>query len=123
MTGKRAEVLLEQMALVERYTLGRAFHELSQEEFDWEPHPGAWGVRRREDCRTPNPSGRPDGAWVCDQDWQAQLSAWPLDADGTPDEPMTTIGWLLNHIGAAPGRTARLDLLGGDEPSSPEAYR
>ena len=28
-------------------------------------------------------------------------------------EPMTTIGWLLNHFGAAPGLTAELEILGG----------
>ena len=28
-------------------------------------------------------------------------------------EPMTTIGWLLWHIGSMPGRLAQMDFLGG----------
>jgi hypothetical protein len=122
-TGKRSEVLQHWMTLIERYTLNRAFHRLTQAEFDWEPHPGAWGVRRRERCLTPNPSGDRSGEWVCDQDWAAQMSAWPLNADGEPDEPMATIGWLLNHFGAAPGLTARMDFVGGSEVPTDEGYR
>jgi hypothetical protein len=121
--GKRADVLLSWMTLIDRFTLSRAFHRLSQSEFEWEPHPGAWGVRRRETCSTPNPSGDPTGEWVCDQDWQAQLSAWPLNAQGEPNEPMATIGWLLNHFGAAPGLTAQLDFVGGTMTFDAEVYR
>lgn len=123
MAGARADVLRHQMTLIDRYTLDRALHRLTQDEFDWEPHPGAWGVRSRDACATPNPSGDPDGAWVCDQDWQAQLSAWPLNSGGEPDEPMTTIGWLLNHFGAAPGLTAQLVFAGGTVPATREGYR
>ena len=38
-------------------------------------------------------------------------------------EPMTTIGWLLNHFGAAPGMTAQLDFLGGGITPTDEIYR
>lgn len=51
------------------------------------------------------------------------MSAWPLNAEGEPDEPMATIGWLLNHFGAAPGLTARLIFLGGDVTPTAEGYR
>lgn len=123
MAGKRADVLHNWMTLIDRYTLDRAFYRLTQAEFRWEPHPGAWGVRHRETCGTPNPSGDPEGDWVCDQDWKVQMSAWPLNAEGEPNEPMATIGWLLNHIGAAPGLTARLDFLGGAVTPTDEGYR
>jgi hypothetical protein len=123
MAGKRADVLRSWMMLIDRYTLDRAFYRLSQTEFEWEPHPGAWGVRSRETCSTPNPSGDPESDWVCDQDWEAQTSAWPLNAQGEPNEPMATIGWLLNHFGAAPGLTAQLDFVGGTVPATNEAYR
>ena len=123
MAGKRADVLQHWMMLIERYTLDRAFYRLTQREFDWEPHSGAWGVRRRAECSTPNPSGDPDGDWVCDQDWETQMSAWPLNAAGEPNEPMATIGWLLNHFGAAPGLTAQLDFVGGIVSPTGEGYR
>lgn len=123
MAGKRADVLRNWMTLIDRYTLGRGFYRLTQDEFDWEPHPGAWGVRHREMCRTANPSGDPEGDWVCDQDWQAQMSAWPLNAEGEPNEPMATIGWLLNHFGAAPGLTAQMDFVGGTVTPTVEGYR
>lgn len=48
MAGKRAAVLRYWMMLIDHSTLNRAFYRLTQDEFDWEPHPGAWGVRRRE---------------------------------------------------------------------------
>ena len=32
---------------------------------------------------------------------------------GKAVEPMTTIGWLLNHFASAPGIAAELDILGG----------
>jgi len=123
MAGKRADVLRHWMTLIDRYTLDRAFYRLSQAEFGWEPHPGAWGVRRRETCRTPNPSGDPEGDWVCDQDWGAQMSAWPMNAEGEPNEPMATIGWLLNHVGAAPGLTAQMTFVGGGVTPTDEGYR
>src|SRR5688500_11673778 len=100
MAGKRASVLHNWMGLIDMYTMTRALKDLTQEEFDWEPHPGAGGVRRRDACMTANPSGEPGSEWVADLDWEVQTSAF---GRGNPQgdlaiEPMTTIGWLLNHF-------------------------
>ena len=35
---------------------------------------------------------------------------------------MTTIGWLLNHFGAAPGIVAELEIVGGPTVPTPELY-
>lgn len=118
MAGKRASVLHNWMGLIDMYTMSRALTNLTQEEFDWEPHPGAWGVRRREACKTPNPSGEAGSAWVSDNDWELKASA----DRGEALEPMTTIGWLLNHFGAAPGLTADLDFLGGSTVPTHDVY-
>lgn len=118
MAGKRASVLHHWMGVVEIYTLGRALTDLTQDEFDWEPHPGAWGVRRREEAITPDASGDSAGDWVIDQDWAITEAA---DA-GTAVEPMTTIGWLLNHFGAAPLLTSELDFVGGPTTPTHEVY-
>ena len=58
---------------------------LTQEEFDWEPVPGAWSVRPRSDGRR----GWGAGEIVCED-------AWP-----PPDPlPLTTIGWRVVHLAA-----------------------
>lgn len=119
MANKRAEVLINWMALIEMYTLNRALKGLTQEEFEWEPHPGAWGVRRREDCTTPNPSGATGSEWVVDSDWAIAEAAF----HGQAIEPMTTIGWLLNHFGAAPGLVAELEIVGGSTVPTPDVYQ
>lgn len=124
MGGKRASVLHNWMGLIDTYTLSRALEELTQAEFDWEPHPGAWAVRRRGASTTPNASGEPGGDWVADQDWSIQTAAFGvMNPDGEMNEPMTTIGWLLNHFGAAPGLTAQLDFLGGPIAPTGDVYR
>ena len=120
MAGKRAAVLHNWMGLIDMYTLGRALKELTQEEFTWEPHPGAWGVRRRDECVTPNPSGAPGSEWVADMDWEIAAAA-VADRSETV-EPMTTIGWLLNHFGAAPGLFAELEIVGGPMAVTPDVY-
>jgi hypothetical protein len=109
MTEKRAEALLTWMSLVDMYTLTRAFDGLTQEEFDWEPHEGAWGVRRRDACPTADPHGADGSEWVVDNDTAIVEAAF----HGKTIEPMTTIGWLLNHFGAAPGLAADLEIVGG----------
>jgi hypothetical protein len=106
------------MGVIEIYTLTRALEGLTQAEFEWEAHPGAWGVRRRDACTTPNAAGEPGSAWVLDMDWELSAAADRHQAV----EPMTTIGWLLNHFGAAPGVTAGLDFLGGPTVPTPDAY-
>lgn len=95
------------MERIEVFTLSRAWPRLSDEEFFWEPTAGAWGVRRQEKCRTPTPFG--NGNWVADFDNDLAVE---VNAPGEI-EPMTTIGWLLWHIGSMPGRLAQMDFLGG----------
>src|SRR5437660_10187907 len=124
LAGKRASVLHNWMGLIDMYTMSRALKDLTQAEFDWEPHPGAWGVRRRDACTTPNPSGDATSAWVADQDWGVQTAAFGLlNPDGKMNEPMTTIGWLLNHFGAAPALTSQLDFVGGPTVPTGDVYR
>lgn len=115
----RADVLTKWMMLIDRSTLTRALSGLTQEEFDWEPHPGAWGIRRRSECTTPNPHGAAADEWVADSDWSIVEAAF----HGRTVEPMTTIGWLLNHFGAAPGLLAELEIVGGSTSPTPEAYQ
>jgi hypothetical protein len=64
MTGKRAETLLELMRPIEHFTLGRAWTNLTDDEFFWEPFATTWSIRRQEECSTPNPFGT--GEWVAD---------------------------------------------------------
>ena len=101
MSSKRAETFLQLMERIESFTLQRAWSDLTDDEFFWEPTPNAWSVRRREDCTTPNPFG--DGDWVAD-------FAIP---EPSPVPPVTTIAWLYWHVGSMPGRLADIDFLGG----------
>ena len=117
--GTRADVLLNTMMVIDIYSLGPALNGLTQEEMDWVPHPGAWGVCRRDECTTPDPLGAPHGEWVCDNDWAIVEAA--NDGSGGR-EPMATIGWLLNHFGDAPGRYAQLTIVGGPVEPTPEEY-
>jgi hypothetical protein len=59
---------------------------LSDEEYLWEPAPGAWSIRRRgEAAASPRPLG--PGEWQLD------------GAAGDPDPtPVTTIAWRLGHL-------------------------
>ncbi|MEN3271984.1 MAG: hypothetical protein V7636_745 [Actinomycetota bacterium] len=95
------------MLFIEMFTLNRAWNGLRDEELFWEPVPGSWSVRPVGECTTPDPFVV--GEWAADMD-----STLALSADGlTTFEPMTTIGWVLWHVGSMPGRTAELDFLGG----------
>ncbi len=105
--GKRADTALTTMFLIEMFTLRWAWTDLTDGEFFWEPFPGTWSVRRREDCRTPTPFG--SGDWVADFDGALATASDP----GKAVEPITTIAWLMWHCGSMPGRTAQLDFLGG----------
>jgi hypothetical protein len=100
MTGKRAGTVLELMDRIESFTLARAWHDLSDDEFFWEPFTTAWSIRRRDQCRTPNPFGA--GEWVAD-----------FEIPEPAPVPMTTIAWLYWHIGSVPGRLCDIDRLGG----------
>ena len=57
MTGKRAGTLLELMYPIEHFTLARAWENLTDDEFFWEPFTMTWSIRRQDQCRTPNPFG------------------------------------------------------------------
>jgi hypothetical protein len=60
---------------------------LSDQEYLWEPAPGAWSLRRRGQAMSPRPFG--PGEWLLD------------DAPGDPDPaPVTTIAWRLGHLHA-----------------------
>jgi DinB superfamily len=58
---------------------------LTDEEYLWEPAPGAWSIRRRGEAMSPRPFG--PGEWQLD------------GATGDPDPtPVTTIAWRLGHL-------------------------
>jgi hypothetical protein len=58
---------------------------LGDEEYLWEPAPGAWSVRRRGQASTPRTFG--PGDWLLDED------------AGDPDPPpVTTIAWRFGHL-------------------------
>jgi hypothetical protein len=58
---------------------------LTDEEYLWEPAPGAWSIRRRGEAASPRPFG--PGQWLLD------------GATGDPDPtPVTTIAWRLGHL-------------------------
>jgi len=60
---------------------------LSDQEYLWEPAPGAWSIRRRGQAASPRPLG--PGQWQLDS------------ASGDPDPtPPTTIAWRLGHLHA-----------------------
>jgi hypothetical protein len=98
--GNRADVFLGLMEQMDHFTLGRAWRNLNDDEFFWEPTPNTWSARRREDCRTPSPFGA--GAWIAD-----------FGPESSP-VPMTSIAWLAWHIGSLPSRFVDIDFLGGD---------
>jgi DinB superfamily len=69
-------------------SLRRGAGPLSDEEYLWEPAPGAWSIRRRGEAVTSKAFGA--GAWVLDRE--------------TPDPdpaPVTTIAWRLGHLHAS----------------------
>jgi hypothetical protein len=106
MSGKRADTFRQLMDRITSFTLRRAWNDLTDDEFFWNPTPDAWSVRRRGDCKTPNPFG--DGDWVAD---------FAVPEPG-PVPPMTTIAWLYWHIGSMPARLADIEFLGGSRQMS-----
>jgi hypothetical protein len=105
--GARAQTLLEMMFFIERSTLGRAWSNLTDEEYLFEPVPGAWSIHPLAECSSANPW--PSGDWGADYDLSIAMGAMA----GGPPEPMTTIAWLYWHMGSMPGRTAELEIFGG----------
>jgi hypothetical protein len=105
--GKRADTLLSMMLFIELFTLNRAWDGLTDDEFHWDPLPGSWGVHPASDARTTTPFV--SGAWAVDFDADRAAAA----AEGRGSEPLTTIAWLMWHVGSSPGRLVELDFLGG----------
>lgn len=99
--AKRADTFLELMNRIEYFTLERAWTDLTDDEFFWEPTPSTWSVRRKNDCRTPSPFGV--GDWLVD-----------FEVPEPRPTPMTSIAWLAWHVGSMPGRFIEIDFLGGD---------
>ncbi|HEX8684584.1 MAG TPA: DinB family protein [Ardenticatenaceae bacterium] len=58
---------------------------LTDEEYFWEPVPGGWSIRRRNEARTPHVVG--NGEWVMDYE-RAELDP----------APVSTIAWRLCHV-------------------------
>src|SRR4029453_19296475 len=58
---------------------------LTDEEYLWEPAPGAWPIRRRGEAASPRPFGPGE--------WQIDSAAGDLDPT-----PVTTIAWRLGHL-------------------------
>src|SRR4051794_4554169 len=109
MASRRGDTLLHMMLFIEMYTLNRAWTDLTDDEFFWEPAPGSWNVRRRDTCCTPHPFG--SGDWVADFDGDVAAAS----VGGASAEPLTSIAWLFWHFGSMAARTADLDFLGGTE--------
>jgi len=83
------------------WELGRLLETVTQDEFVWEPAPGALSVRRRSETSAPRAFG--SGEWVVE---------WP---DG-PDHPgPRTVAWLVAHLTEV--LTERYDWTFGDHRS------
>ena len=93
------------MLFIERFTLNRAWSDLGEEEFFWEPAPNCWSVRRRDECCTPNPFGT--GDWVADFDGSVIRAAM----EGKGVEPLTDYRlvvlarWIHGRTCGGPGLT------------------
>jgi hypothetical protein len=69
--------LLAQLEFYWDHNLWPRLRGLTDEEYFWEPVPGCWSVRRRD-----------DGTWSMDWEWPTPVPA-----------PVTTIAWRLAHMG------------------------
>ncbi len=78
-------LLAEQLDFHWRVQLRPRLDGLTDDELHWEPVPGCWGIRRREEARTPLAAGA--DLWVAD-------FAFPEPEPA----PVTTIAWRLGHI-------------------------
>lgn len=77
--------IVDQMDSHWRDRLRPRLHGLTDDEYFWEPVPGCWSLRRREESSAPSPIGT--GEFVMD------YSHPPHD-----HEPVTTIAWRLAHL-------------------------
>ena len=83
MRTDRVGLLLAQLETSVQITRDRLTG-LTDDEYFWEPAPGAWSVRRPGESTAPEPLG--PGEWL-------------LDWGRRPDpEPVTTIAWRLGHL-------------------------
>jgi DinB superfamily len=80
----RLGLLLDQLDSSREFSQAR-LEGLSDEEYLWEPVPGSWSIRRRDQALTARAFGR--GEWLLDRD-----SPEPDPA------PVTTIAWRLGHL-------------------------
>jgi hypothetical protein len=70
------EELLAQLEFYWDHNLWPRLRGLTDEEYFWEPVPGCWSVRKRD-----------DGTWSMDWEWPTPTPA-----------PVTTIAWRLSHM-------------------------
>lgn len=78
-------LLADQLEFHWTHSLRPRLEGLTDEEYLWEPTPGAWSIRARGHSTSPAPIGT--GAWQRD------------DAPDDPDPaPLTTIAWRMAHI-------------------------
>lgn len=71
---------------------------LTDAEYLWEPVPGCWNLRPREDCQTNKPLGK--GSWIMD-----------FHRPEPVPPPVTTIAWRICHL--ANGLLQRADYTTG----------
>jgi hypothetical protein len=81
---------------------------LTDEEYLWEPVPGAWNLRPRGSQRTANSAGA--GGWV-----------WEYESPTPEPPPLRTIAWLMWHIAAA--CQVRADWTTGEHSMTADAIR
>jgi DinB family protein len=78
-------LLLDQLEFHWTWALRPRLEGLCDDEYRWEPTPGAWSIRPRGTCSSPAPIGQ-----------------GPFQRDDAPDDPspapVTTIAWRLAHI-------------------------
>lgn len=79
------QTLAEQLDWHWRAQLRPRLDGLTDAEYRWEPVPGSWSLRPREDARTPMAAGA--GDTVADFDHPEPVPA-----------PMTTIAWRMGHV-------------------------
>jgi hypothetical protein len=80
----RVGLLLDQLASSVEFSQARLAG-MTDEEFRWEPVPGAWSVRRRGEAATPAAYG--PGEWLLDLERPEPVPA-----------PVTTIAWRISHL-------------------------
>jgi len=82
----RLGVLIDQLVDSKELSAGR-LDGITDNEFLWEPVPGMWSVRARNEAATPDAFG--PGEWVLDHDRSIEPFA---------PAPLTTIAWRVGHL-------------------------